>query len=153
MSHPALVSEADFIAVQQCRAARRCEDEATRDYVLAGLVQYRVCGRRMDAHWVNGRAGYRCRHGHQSARTRPPDAARNIYVREDVLLVVARHALRVRSAPIRRRRGVEHRRRSRRLVAGPSTVIVCGGADWTLAPAERTLTSGPTTAPAKVRMG
>jgi Recombinase len=50
MSHPALVSEADFIAVQQCRAARRCEDGATRDYVLAGLVQCRVCGRRMDSH-------------------------------------------------------------------------------------------------------
>ena len=42
MSHPALVSEADFVAVQQCRAARRCEDGATRDYVLAGLVQCRV---------------------------------------------------------------------------------------------------------------
>jgi len=85
-SHPALVSDADFIAVQQCRAIRRCEDGARRDYVLAGLVQCRVCGRRMDSHWVNGRAGYRCRHDHRSARARPADAMRNIYVREDVLL-------------------------------------------------------------------
>jgi hypothetical protein len=38
------------------------------------------------AELVNGRAGYRCRHGYNSARARPPDAARNIYVREDVLL-------------------------------------------------------------------
>jgi Recombinase zinc beta ribbon domain len=86
LSHPALVSEADFVAVQQRRAARKCEDGTTRDYVLAGLVQCRSCGRRMDSHWVNGRAGYRCRHCHQSARARPSDAARNIYVREDVLL-------------------------------------------------------------------
>jgi site-specific DNA recombinase len=80
VSYPTLVSEADF-TVQQCRAARRCEDGATRDYVLAGLVQCRVCGRRMDSHWVNGRAGYQCRHGHRSSQARPPDAARNIYVR------------------------------------------------------------------------
>jgi len=85
------VSEADFVAVQQRRAARKCEDEAARDYVLAGLVQCRSCGRRMDSHWVNGRAGYRCRHGHHSARARPSDAARNIYVREDVLVWLATH--------------------------------------------------------------
>ena len=51
-SHPALVSDADFIAVQQCRATRKCADGVTRDYVLAGLVQCRACGRRMDSHWV-----------------------------------------------------------------------------------------------------
>ena len=45
-----------------------------------------LCGRRMDAHWVNGRAGYRCRHGHNSARPGSPDRPRNLYVREDVLL-------------------------------------------------------------------
>jgi hypothetical protein len=45
-----------------------------------------VCGRRLDAHWVNQRPGYRCRHGHSSARTRPPELAKNIYVREDHLL-------------------------------------------------------------------
>jgi hypothetical protein len=40
----------------------------------------------LDSHWVHGRAGYRCRHGHSSARPRRSDAAKNIYVREDVLL-------------------------------------------------------------------
>ena len=34
-----------------------------------------------------------------------------------------------------------------------SEAIVCGGADWTLASAERTLPSGPTIAPAQVGMG
>jgi DNA invertase Pin-like site-specific DNA recombinase len=35
-SHPALVSEADFVAVQQRRASRRCKDGATRAYALGG---------------------------------------------------------------------------------------------------------------------
>ncbi|MEU4253061.1 hypothetical protein AB0F15_37245 [Amycolatopsis sp. NPDC026612] len=40
----------------------------------------------MDSHWVNGRPGYRCRHGHTSARNRRPELAKNVYVREDHLL-------------------------------------------------------------------
>lgn len=153
MSHPALISEADFIAVQQCRAARRCENGARRDYMLAGLVQCRVCGRRMDSHWVNGRAGYRCRHGHQSARTRPADTVRNIYVREDVLLVWLAKYL----ASDRHRPGDDIEASTVEEVVAwlraQSKVIVCGGADWTLASAERTLPSGPTIAPAQAGVG
>jgi hypothetical protein len=40
----------------------------------------------MDSHWVHGRAGYRCRHGHRSTASRPADAPENLYVREDVML-------------------------------------------------------------------
>jgi DNA invertase Pin-like site-specific DNA recombinase len=153
VSHPALVSEADFIAVQQRRAARRCEDGARRDYVLAGLVQCRLCGRRMDSHWVNGRAGYRCRHGHPSAQTRPSDAARNIYVREDVLLdQLARHLASDRHRP----GGDVEPSTAEEVVArlrAESKMIVCGRADWALAPAGRTLPIGPTIAPAQVGMG
>jgi hypothetical protein len=86
LSHAPLVDEAMFAAVQGLRAARSTRDGATRTYVLAGLVRCGVCGRRLDAHWVNQRPGYRCRHGHSSARTRPPELAKNIYVREDHLL-------------------------------------------------------------------
>ena len=107
----------------------------------------------MDSHWVNGRAGYRCRHGHQSARARPSDAARNIYVREDVLLDrLARQLASNRHRP----GGAVELRTVEEVVAwlrSESTVIVCGRANWTLAPAERTLPSGPTTAPVKVRKG
>lgn len=45
-----------------------------------------VCGRRMDAHWVHGRPGYRCRHGRTSAAPRPEHPVRSVYVREDYLL-------------------------------------------------------------------
>ena len=63
------------------------EPEAPRrSYLMAGLVRCGVCRRRMDAHWVHGRAGYRCRHGHTSSRPRPPAGPKNLYVREDVLI-------------------------------------------------------------------
>lgn len=86
LTHPALVDETAFLAIQGIRAARATQHGETRTYVLAGLVQCQLCGRRLDSHWVNGRPGYRCRHGHTSARSRPPGLARNVYVREDHLL-------------------------------------------------------------------
>ncbi|MEW2505950.1 recombinase family protein [Amycolatopsis sp. NPDC047767] len=86
LTHPALVDEATFLAIQGMRATRPTKYGGTRTYVLAGLVQCQLCGRRLDSHWVNGRPGYRCRHGHTSARNRPPELAKNVYVREDHLL-------------------------------------------------------------------
>lgn len=86
-AHPALVSAADFVAVQQIRAARVNHDGAVRRYLLAGLIRCGPCGRLMDAHWVNGRAGYRCRHGYNSARPAPSGRLKNLYVREDILLI------------------------------------------------------------------
>jgi site-specific DNA recombinase len=86
LAHPALVAEADFVAVQQIRAARMTDDGVIRRYQLAGLIRCGPCGRLMDDHWVNGRAGYRCRHGHTSARPAPPGRPKNLYVREDHLL-------------------------------------------------------------------
>lgn len=86
MTHPALVNEATFLAIQSMRAARPTKYGGTRTYTLAGLVQCQRCGRRLDSHWVNGRPSYRCRHGHTSARNRPPGLAKNVYVREDHLL-------------------------------------------------------------------
>lgn len=84
--HPPLVSEADFVAVQSMRAARPAADGSHRRYRLRGLVVCGRCGRRMDAHWINHRAGYRCRHGHTSARPRRPDLPQNLYTREGQLL-------------------------------------------------------------------
>jgi hypothetical protein len=84
--HPALVSEAQFVAAQRVRAARPTGDGARREYPLSGLVRCAVCGRRLDSHWVHGRAGYRCRHGRNSARPLALEQAKRIYVREDVLL-------------------------------------------------------------------
>jgi len=88
LTHRPLVDDATFLAVQGMRTGRTTKDGETRQYVLAGLVTCGVCGRRMDAHWVHGRPGYRCRYGYNSAAPRSADAPLNLYVREDRLLEV-----------------------------------------------------------------
>lgn len=85
-AHPALVSEAHFLAVQQVRAARPSRDGAARRYLLSGLLRCGLCGRRLDSHWVHGRAGYRCRHGRTSASPPTLDEPKIVYVREDRLV-------------------------------------------------------------------
>ncbi|GGM90482.1 hypothetical protein GCM10011609_29360 [Lentzea pudingi] len=86
LSHEPLVDDETFVAIQRIRAPRQAKDGGVRGYALAGLVVCGVCDRRMDAHWVHGRPAYRCRHGFNSASTRPPEAPANTYVREDVML-------------------------------------------------------------------
>jgi site-specific DNA recombinase len=86
VTHPALVTEKDFVAAQQVRAERATGDGGKRRYLLRGLLRCGHCGRRMDAHWVHQRAGYRCRHGYRSTTSRPSDAPENIYLREDEIL-------------------------------------------------------------------
>ena len=86
VTHPALVSEADFVAAQRVRAERAIGDGGRRRYLLRGLLRCGHCGRRMDSHWVHERAGYRCRHGHRSTASRPVDVPHNLYVREDAML-------------------------------------------------------------------
>ncbi|WP_198652932.1 recombinase family protein [Actinocorallia populi] len=81
--HEALVSEADFVAVQGIHARRGRSDRA---YLLAGLLRCGLCERRLESCWANGRAAYRCRHGHTSASRPDPRRPKNLYVREDLLL-------------------------------------------------------------------
>jgi DNA invertase Pin-like site-specific DNA recombinase len=91
-AHPALVSEAGFVAAQDISAARGPAPETAlgmpprRRYLLAGLVICGICGRRMESAWSNGKPAYRCRHGHTSAAPPDPGRAKNAYVREDLLL-------------------------------------------------------------------
>ncbi|WP_241777923.1 zinc ribbon domain-containing protein [Streptomyces sp. CT34] len=82
-AHPALVSEANFIAAQHIRAARTTAPEHI--YMLAGLLRCAACDRRMESCWAR-RAAYRCRHGHSSARRTVPGRPANAYVREDHIL-------------------------------------------------------------------
>ena len=76
-AHPALISEADFVAVQDINAARGSVPKGElvpRRYLLAGLLVCVVCGRRMESAWTNGKPAYRYRHGRTSAMA--PDPAR-----------------------------------------------------------------------------
>ena len=109
-AHPALVSEADFIAAQDVNAARGpapAEDPAVlRRYLLAGLLACGVCGRRMESAWSNGKPAYRCRHGRSSAMARDPARPKNAYVREDKIVphLPALHLLLTSTAVRARRR-------------------------------------------------
>ena len=91
-AHPALVSEADFIAVQDISTARGPAPRegptspCRRRYLLAGLLTCGTCGRRMESAWSNGKPAYRCRHGHTSAASPDPARPPNTYVREDRVL-------------------------------------------------------------------
>jgi len=92
-AHPPLIDEATFCAVQGMRSTRRSADATARTYLLAGLLVCDTCGRWMDSHWINQRAGYRCRHGNTSAQKRPADYPKNVYIRQDHLLAGLRHRL------------------------------------------------------------
>jgi hypothetical protein len=97
IAHTPLVSEQDFVTAQTVQATRQSVRQAGADggeyvYVLAGRLHCGFCGRKMDSHRCHGRPAYRCRHGHTTARTRPEDAPRNLYLREDHLLAhIAAH--------------------------------------------------------------
>ncbi|GAB1690826.1 recombinase family protein [Krasilnikovia sp. M28-CT-15] len=78
-THPALVSDEDFTVVQEITVRATPADGQARWYALTGLLVCGICGRRLAAHWVNGRAGYRCRHGHTTAHPASEDAPRWLY--------------------------------------------------------------------------
>jgi len=85
-AHPAIVSEADYVAAQDASAPRGPAGPATRQYLLAGLLRCGGCGRRLESAWSNGKPAYRCRHGYTSATRPDPGRPKNLYVREDQIL-------------------------------------------------------------------
>ena len=80
-AHPALVSEADFIAAQDAAIPRGPAGPAARRYLLAGLLACGRCGRRLESAWSNGKPAYRCRHGHTTATRPEPGRPKNTYIR------------------------------------------------------------------------
>ncbi|BCJ46113.1 hypothetical protein GCM10010168_50620 [Actinoplanes ianthinogenes] len=66
-THPPLISDDEFLAIQRVTALSVPGDGQQRRYAFTGLLVCAVCGRRLEGHWVNRQPGYRCRHGHTSA--------------------------------------------------------------------------------------
>lgn len=92
-AHPALVSEADFVRVQQVSALAMPDDGNPDRYQLTGLVICGLYGRRAEGHWAHGRARYRCRHGYTSASDAQIGRPKTLYVREDQLIEQTRPQL------------------------------------------------------------
>ena len=82
VAHPPLVSEQDFIQAQTINATPSRDDGNRSQYLLAGLIRCRVCGRALDSHWVNHHAAYRCRHGRRGNPATGPKRPRSTYVHE-----------------------------------------------------------------------
>jgi site-specific DNA recombinase len=78
-THPALVRDEVFLAVQQITAVQLPGDWQARRYAFTGLLVCGLCGRRLEGHWAGRRPAYRCRHGHTSAHPPSPDAPRWVY--------------------------------------------------------------------------
>ncbi|GAA4256347.1 recombinase family protein [Dactylosporangium darangshiense] len=89
VAHPALVSEADFVALQQLAAGSSAGRGVAHCHQLAGRLRCGRCGRAFESCWSHGRPAYRCRHGQTSARPRR-DRIRNLYVREDRVVTMLR---------------------------------------------------------------
>jgi hypothetical protein len=85
-AHPAIVTEADFIAAQDLVARPGPDSPADHHYLLAGLLRCGICGRLLESCWSNGNAAYRCRHGHTTATRPDPARPPNAYIREDQIL-------------------------------------------------------------------
>jgi site-specific DNA recombinase len=85
-AHPAIVSEADYIAAQDLSARRGPDGPAGRCYRLAGLLRCGICGRLLESCWSNRKTACRCRHGHTSATRPDPARPKNTYIREAQIL-------------------------------------------------------------------
>ena len=130
-AHPALVSEDDFIAAQDVKAARGpvpgvgLGDLERRQYLLAGLLMCGTCGRRMESAWSNGNAAYRCRHGRTSATGPDPGQPKNAYIRQDRILahLPALRLLLPQAKPLIARRRRTRRGADVRSAAGPHEAV------------------------------
>ncbi|WP_179855077.1 recombinase family protein [Paractinoplanes atraurantiacus] len=77
-THPALISDEDFMAAQEITAIAMPDDERNRSYALTGLLICGLCGRRLASHW-NRKPAYRCRHGHTTAHPVAEGAPKWVY--------------------------------------------------------------------------
>jgi len=142
-AHPALVTEADFIAVQDLAARRGPGSPAGRRYLLAGLLRCGTCGRLLESCWSNGKPAYRCRHGHTTATRPDPARPPNAYIGEDQILprLLALGILLGAPGPSRRKQGTARSR----IPAGAAAMISYLRAQripLTCDPDERTLRAG-----------
>ena len=100
----------------------------------------------MDAHWVNNRPGYRCRHGHSSARSSDATRLKNLYIREDhalAKLTELRSGL-DRGGPT----PDDHARRLR----SEELVIMTNGVNWSIEPANEQSPETAEAHPQQMRM-
>ena len=92
LTHPPVINQATFTQAQQMLALRRHSSgprERLRTqhvYALGGRFLCGLCDRKMQAHWANDSAYYRCRFPAEYAIANKIDHPRNVFVREREVL-------------------------------------------------------------------
>lgn len=87
--HPPIVSKEDFDAVQMTLTGRgnrhtdKTRKRTPKPYQLRGLLYCGICDRRMQGQWVNDAPYYRCRFPEEYALANHLMHPRNVYLRED----------------------------------------------------------------------
>jgi hypothetical protein len=87
--HPPIVSPEEFLLAQQVLAGRGdrhtgpTRKRTPHPYLLRGLLFCAACDRRMQGHWVNKAAYYRCRFPEEYALANKLSHPVNVYLRED----------------------------------------------------------------------
>ena len=72
-----------LLATRGRRPVDRKVRPAARPYTLRGLLLCGICARKMQGHWVNDRAHYRCRYPSEYAASKELEHPRNVFLRED----------------------------------------------------------------------
>jgi site-specific DNA recombinase len=75
-----------LLATRGRRPVDRKVRPAARPYALRGLLLCGICTRKMQGHWVNDRAHYRCRYPNEYAASNELEHPRNVYLREDLVV-------------------------------------------------------------------
>jgi DNA invertase Pin-like site-specific DNA recombinase len=91
--HPPLVSDEDFKKVQEIlgvRAQTRGSADGIRKrrhpYQLRGRMRHKMCGRKMQGSWNNGKAHYRCTFPDEYGAANGIHHPRSVYVREELIV-------------------------------------------------------------------
>jgi site-specific DNA recombinase len=75
-----------LLATRGRRPVDRKIRPAARPYALRGLLLCGLCARKMQGHWVNDRAHYRCRYPSEYAGSKELEHPRNVFLREDLVV-------------------------------------------------------------------
>jgi site-specific DNA recombinase len=92
VKHQPVVSLDDFVRVQEQmaagvnRPATRKPRRSPRPYLLRGLLDCGICGRRMAGHSLRDEVRYRCRYPTEYALANQIDHPRTVYVRQDPII-------------------------------------------------------------------
>lgn len=134
LAHTALVSEADFVAVQGVHTAPAPAGGLKRCFLLTGRLLCQECHRPLDANWVHGRSTYRCRHGYTSTAPAGERSSKQVYAREDQILVfLATHIDELRQADAAASLGYTLNEQALdEYLRDNELFIVCGYEHWTL---------------------